>query len=107
MKSSFSLRRFGVMRRISNPRCAVWIGGSSVGNWSLNGSASRCSSMSALTSSPASATGNPGNGPVTELHEEKVAVSWNTEIASSYPVTITTSWCGSRCTGHWARRCSK
>ena len=27
--------------------------------------------------------GKPGNGPVTELHDENVAVSWNTEIASS------------------------
>ena len=56
--------------------------------------------MSSLTSSPSSGTGNPGNGPVTELHDENVAVSWYTAIASSYPVTMTTSWCGSRCTGH-------
>ena len=28
--------------------------------------------MSALTSSPTSGTGKPGNGPVTELHEENV-----------------------------------
>ena len=52
MNSSFSLRRFGVMRRINNARCAVCFGGSNVGSWSLNGSASRCSSMIALMSSP-------------------------------------------------------
>ena len=46
MNSSFSLRRFGVISRISSPRCAVCIGGSSVGSWSLIGSSSRCSSMS-------------------------------------------------------------
>ena len=91
MNSSFSRRRFGVISRISSARCAVCIGGSSVGSWSLNGSSSRCCSMSALTSSPTSGTGKPGNGPVTELHDENVAVSWNTAIASSYPVTITTS----------------
>ena len=27
--------------------------------------------------------GEPGNGPVTELHDEKVSVSWYTAIASS------------------------
>ena len=32
-----------------------------------------------------------GNGPLTELHAEKVPVSWYTATASSYPVTITTS----------------
>ena len=32
--------------------------------------------MSSLTSSPSSGTGKPGNGPVTELHDENVAVSW-------------------------------
>ena len=83
MNSSFSLSRFGVISRISSARCAVCIGGSSVGSWSLNGSSSRCCSMSSLTSSPSSGTGNPGNGPVTELHDENVAVSWYTAIASS------------------------
>ncbi len=83
MKSSFSLRRFGVIRRISKARCAVCTGGSKVGSWSLIGSWSRYRSMSALTSSPTRGTGNPGNGPVTELHDENVAVSWNTEMASS------------------------
>ena len=48
MNSSFSLRRFGVISRMSSARCAVWFGGSSVGSWSLIGSSSRCSSMSAL-----------------------------------------------------------
>ena len=76
MNSSFSLRRFGVISRISSARCAVCTGGSNVGSWSLIGSSSRCASMSALTSSPSSGTGNPGNGPVTELHDENVAVSW-------------------------------
>ncbi len=71
------------MSRMSSPRCAVWVGGSNVGSWSLIGSWSRYCSMSALTSSPSSATGNPGKGPVTELHDEKVAVSWYTAIASS------------------------
>ena len=48
-------------------------GGSNDGSWSLNGSSSRCSSMRSLTSSPSSGTGNPGNGPLTELHDENVA----------------------------------
>ena len=75
MNSSFSRSRFGVIRRMSSARWAVWMGGSNVSIWSLNGSSSRCCSMSALTSSPSSATGNPGKGPVGELHDEKVAVS--------------------------------
>ena len=89
------------------PRWALCFGGSIVVSWSLNGSSSRCCSISALTSSPPSGTGNPGNGPVTELHDEKVAVSVYTDTASSYPVTITTPWWGSRCTGHSERRWSK
>ena len=32
---------------------------------------------------PSSGTGKPGNGPVTEVHDENVAVSLNTAIASS------------------------
>ncbi len=75
MNSSFSRRRFGVISRMSNPRCAVCTGGSNVSSWSLIGSSSRCCSMSALTSSPSSGTGNPGNGPVGELHDENVSVS--------------------------------
>ena len=63
--------------------------------------------MSALTSSPSSATGKPGNGPVGELHDENVSVSLYTAIASSYPVTIITPWWRSRCTGHCARSHSK
>ena len=63
--------------------------------------------MSALTSSPVRGTGNPGNGPVGELHDENVSVSLYTAIASSYPVTIITPWCRSRCTGHCARSHSK
>ena len=46
--------------------------------------------MIAPTSSPSSGTGNPGNGPVGELHDEKESVSLYTAIASSYPVTIIT-----------------
>ncbi len=83
MNASFSLRRFGVISRISSARWSVCFGGSNVGSWSLIGSSSRCCSMSALTSSPSSGTGNPGNGPLTELHDEKLAVSWYTAIASS------------------------
>ena len=37
---------------------------------------------------PSNGTGNPGKGPVTELHEEKVSVSVYTAHASSYPVTM-------------------
>ena len=73
--ASFSLRRFGVISRISSARWSVWTGGSSVGSWSLIGSSSRCSSISCVTSSPSSGTGNPGNGPVTERQDEKVSVS--------------------------------
>ena len=57
------------------PRWALCLGGSKVVIWSLKGNSSRCCSMSSLTSSPSSGTGKPGNGPVTELHEENVAVS--------------------------------
>ena len=83
MKASFSFKRFGVISRISSARWSVCTGGSSVGSWSLIGNSSRCSSMRSLMSSPTSGTGNPGNGPVTELHDENVAVSWYTAIASS------------------------
>ncbi len=100
MNSSFSFSRFGVISRISSARWSVCRGGSNVGSWSLNGSSSRCCSISSLTSSPSSGTGNPGNGPVTELHDEYVSVSRYTSTASSSPVTITTPWCGSRRTGH-------
>ena len=78
MKSSFSLRRFGVIRRMSRPRWSVWVGGSKVGSWSLIGSESRCSAMRSEMSPSAYSsrgTGNPGNGPVTAVHDEKVAVS--------------------------------
>jgi len=73
--ASFSLRRLGVISRISSPRWAVCTGGSRVGSWSLIGSSSRCSSMRPLTSSPASGTGNPGKGPDTDRHDENVSVS--------------------------------
>ena len=58
-------------------------GGSIVGIWSLKGSSSRCGSMASLTSSPSSGTGKPGNGPVTELHDENVSASLYTATASS------------------------
>ena len=47
------------------------------------GSRSRCCSMRSLTSSPSNGTGNPGNGPVGELHDEKTWVAWYTASASS------------------------
>ena len=105
--ASFSLRRLGVISRISRARWSVCTGGSSVGSWSLIGSSSRCRSIRSVTSSPSSGTGKPGNGPVTEMQDENVPASWKTSTASSYPVTITTSWCGSRRTGHCSRRASK
>ena len=44
--------------------------------WSLKGSSPRCSAMRSLTfSCPSSGTGNPGNGPVTELQDENVSGS--------------------------------
>ena len=87
--SSFSFSRFGVSWRMTRCRWSRCAGGSMVVSWSLNGSSSRCWSISSLTSSrPSSGTGNPGNGPVTELHEEKVSVSVYTAHASSYPVTM-------------------
>ncbi len=75
MNSSFSFSRFGVISRMRRPRWSVCRGGSKVGSWSLNGRPSRCSSMTALMSSPSSGTGNWANGPLTVLHDEKVAVS--------------------------------
>ena len=83
-KSSFSFSRFGVSCRMSRCRWSRCSGGSIVMIWSLKGSSSRCSSISSLTSSrPSSGTGNPGNGPVTELHDENVSVSVYTAKASS------------------------
>ena len=90
MNSSFSFSRFGVIRRINSPRCAVCLGGSNVGSWSLNGSVSRYSSMIGPMSSPTRGTGNFVHGPATALHDENVAGSLHTAIASSKPVTITT-----------------
>ena len=107
MNSSFSASRFGVSSRMRSPRWAVCFGGSIVVIWSLKGRPSRCSSMRSVTSSPSRGTEKPGNGPVTAMHDEKVAVSWYTASASSYPVTMTTSWWGSRWTGHSPRRASK
>ena len=75
MNSSFSLRRFGVISRISSARWSVCVGGSSVMIWSLIGIASRCAAISSLTSSPSSGTGKPGKGPVTEMHDENVVAS--------------------------------
>ena len=51
--------------------------------WSLKGSCSRYCSICSLTSSPSSGTGNPGNGPVTELADENVVVLVYTDTASS------------------------
>ena len=73
MNSSFSLSRFGVISRISSPRCSVCFGGSNDGSWSLNGNESRCSSMIALMSSPSSGTGNFVHGPATVLHDENTS----------------------------------
>jgi hypothetical protein len=73
--SSFSFIRRGVSSRMSRPRWSRCFGGSMVGSWSLIGSSSRCCSMRSLTSSPTKGTGKPGNGPVTALHDENVAVS--------------------------------
>ena len=74
MKSSLSLRRFGVMSRISRARSRVWSGGSIVTMCSCIGSWSRNWSMMAPTSSPSRGTGNCANGPITELHDENVSV---------------------------------
>ena len=51
--------------------------------WSFIGSSSRWSAMSSDTSSPSRGTGNPGNGPVTDEHDEYVSGSLYTAIASS------------------------
>ena len=51
-------------------------------------------------------TGKPGNGPVTEMHDDHVSASFRTAQASSQPVTMVTPWCFSRVTGHCCRRAS-
>ena len=56
-------------------RSCVCIGGSIVTMCSFIGSWSRWPSMMAPTSSPSSGTGNVTNGPMTELHDEKVSTS--------------------------------
>ncbi len=73
--ASFSFSRFGVMSRISSPRCAVCLGGSNDGSWSLNGNSSRCSSMIWVMSSPSSGTDIFLNGPLTVLQFDHV--SWS------------------------------
>ena len=73
----------GLISRSSNERWSVCLGGSIVVIWSLNGNRSRCRSINSPTSSPSRGTGKPGNGPVTELHEENRAVSWYTARAAS------------------------
>ena len=84
MNSSFSFSRFGVSCRMRRCRWSRCFGGSIVVIWSLNGSSSRCWSISSFTSSrPSSGTGKPGNGPVTALHDENVSVSVYTARASS------------------------
>ena len=75
MNSSFSLRRFGVSRRITRARSWVCMGGSMVTMCSFIGSWSRWPSMMAPTSSPSSGTGKAANGPITELQDENVSVS--------------------------------
>ena len=75
MNSSFCLSRFGVISRIISARSRVWSGGSIVTMCSCIGSWSRYSSMMAPMSSPSSGTGNIAYGPMTELHDENVAVS--------------------------------
>ena len=75
MNASLSLRRFGVISRISRARSRVWSGGSIVTMCSCMGSWSRYWSTIAPTSSPSRGTGNVANGPTTELHDENVSVS--------------------------------
>ena len=75
MKSSLSLRRFGVISRMSRPRSRVWSGGSMVTMCSAIGSAWRCSAIRSLMSSPSSGTGNAPKGPTTELQDENESVS--------------------------------
>ena len=75
MNASFSFRRFGVSSRMIKARSCVCMGGSMVTMCSFIGSWSRWLSMMAPTSSPSSGTGKVANGPMTELHEEKVSVS--------------------------------
>ncbi len=75
MNSSFCLRRFGVMSRMSRARSRVWSGGSMVTMCSFSGSWSRLASMISLTSSPSNGTGKTAKGPITELHDEKVSTS--------------------------------
>ena len=55
--------------------------------YSCIGSSVRWASMTGPASSPSTGTGRPGNGPVGELHEEKVSWSRRTAISSSWPVT--------------------
>ena len=85
MKSSFSLSRFGVMSRISRWRCAVCVGGSKDGSWSLKGSSCRYFTMMSLTSSPSVGAENFTNDPHTTLHDENVpdGVSFGGKVAGS------------------------
>ncbi|CAG7447336.1 hypothetical protein PICSAR87_04233 [Mycobacterium avium subsp. paratuberculosis] len=72
----------------------------------MNGNSSRCRSISSVTSSPSSGTGKPGNGPVTEMHEDHVSASLSTAQASSQPVIMVTLWWLSLVTGHRWRSAS-
>ena len=73
--ASFSFSRFGVINRISSPRCAVCFGGSNDGSWSLKGSSWRCSSMIVEMSSPSSGTDIFTNGPDVVLQFDHVVGS--------------------------------
>ncbi len=70
MKSSFSLRRFGVSSRERMDRASVCCGGSIVTMCSNMGISVRCASRSAQMSSPSGTNGIGVNGPITATQDE-------------------------------------
>ena len=83
MNASLSLRRFGVIRRMSSARSRVCSGGSMVTMCSCIGTWSRWAATISVMSSPSSGTGNVAKGPMTELHDENVSVARYTSLISS------------------------
>ena len=82
--SSFSFSRLGVSWRMTRCRWSRCVGRVHGGELVAEGQlVAVLVDQLAHVVRPSSGTGKPGNGPVTELHEEKVSVSVYTAQASS------------------------
>ena len=104
MKSSFSLRRFGVISVFIRLRVRVCSGGSCDVMCSAMGTLAQCCSIRSETSSDSPGViGMPENGPATETQDENAGFLY-TLSAASYPVTASTLKAVAGVTGHFDRR---